>query len=137
MSTYSYTLTPDDNGTLLVLFPDVPEAAAVAESATDAPQQAADGLETALQMYIDARRPIPSPSFESGDSVTLGVSVTAKLLLSDAMVHQGIRKADMARLLGVHSPQVDRLLDLGHASKVEAVESALHALGHRLEVALA
>lgn len=137
MSTYCYTLTPDDNGTLLVLFPDVPEAAAVAETLADAPQQATEGLEAALQMYVDARRPIPSPSFESPDSVTLGVSVTAKLLLSDAMVSQGIRKADLARLLGVHSPQVDRLLNLGHSSKVEAVESALYALGHRLEVALA
>lgn len=137
MFAYCYTLTRDDNGTLLVLFPDVPEAAAVAESMVDAPKQAAEGLEAALQMYVDARRPIPSPTFESDDRVVLGVSVTTKLLLSDAMVRQGIRKAELARLLGVHSPQVDRLLDLGHASRVEALESALCALGHRLDVALA
>jgi len=137
MFTYHYTLTPDDNDTLLILFPDVPEAAAVAETEADAPEQAIEGLEAALQMYIDARRPIPAASFDGGPPVELGASATAKLLLANEMVHQGIRKADLARTMGVHPPQVDRLLDLGHASKIEAVETALMALGRRLEVALA
>jgi antitoxin HicB len=59
------------------------------------------------------------------------------LLLADEMVRQGVRKADLARLLGVHPPQVDRLLDLGHSSRIESVEAALSALGRHLEVALA
>jgi len=59
---YHYTLTPDDNGTLLIQFPDVPEAAAVAESEAEAPAQAAEGLEAALHMYLDAHRPLPIPS---------------------------------------------------------------------------
>ncbi|MFT0533302.1 type II toxin-antitoxin system HicB family antitoxin [Castellaniella hirudinis] len=137
MLTYRYTLTPDDNGTLLIQFPDVPEAAAVAETKADAPHQAVEGLEAALQMYVDARRPIPAVSFDFGEPAALGASATAKLLLADEMVRQGMRKADLARALGVHPPQVDRLLDLGHASKIEAVESALSILGRRLDVALA
>ncbi|MGB3288679.1 MAG: type II toxin-antitoxin system HicB family antitoxin [Burkholderiaceae bacterium] len=137
MLTYHYTLTPDDNSTLLIQFPDVPEAVAVAETLDDAPLQAAEGLEAALQMYVDARRPIPAAAFSKGDSVSLDASVTAKLLLANEMVHQGMRKADLARSLGVHPPQVDRLLDLGHSSKIEAIESALSVLGRRLDVALA
>lgn len=137
MLTYHYTLTPDDNGTLLIQFPDVPEAAAVAETEADALEQAVEGLEAALQMYVDARRPIPAASFDAGPPATLGASATAKLLLADEMVRQGMRKADLARSLGVHPPQVDRLLDLGHASKIEAVEAALSVLGRRLNVALA
>jgi len=137
MLTYHYTMTPDDNGTLLIQFPDVPEAAAVAETKTDAPSQAIEGLEAALQMYVDARRPIPAVSFEAGTPATLGTSATAKLLLADEMVRQGMRKADLARALGIHPPQVDRLLDLGHASKIEAVEAALSVLGRRLDVTLA
>lgn len=136
MLTYHYTMTPDDNGTLLIRFPDVPEAAAVAETEAEAQSQAAEGLEAALQMYVDARRPIPSVSFDSGEPAALGASATAKLLLADEMVRQGMRKADLARALGVHPPQVDRLLDLGHASKIEAVETALSVLGRRLDVAL-
>lgn len=137
MLTYHYTLTLDDNGTLLIQFPDIPEAAAVAETEGEAQVQAIEGLEAALQMYIDARRPIPATSFNGGPAATLDVSATAKLLLANEMVRQGMRKADLARALGVHPPQVDRLLDLGHASKIEAVEAALSVLGRRLDVALA
>ena len=46
-----------------------------------------------------------------------------------------MRKADLARLLGVHMPQVDRLLDLRHRSKLEQVEAALNAVGYRIELA--
>ncbi|TEA79626.1 type II toxin-antitoxin system HicB family antitoxin [Allopusillimonas ginsengisoli] len=137
MFIYHYTLTPDDNNTFLIQFPDIPEAAAVAESAQDAPEQAAEGLEAALQLYIDARRPIPEMRYAGGDGITLKASATAKLLLSDAMVSQGVRKADLARILEIHPPQVDRLLDLGHSSKIEMVEDALSALGEKLLVSLA
>ena len=138
MLTYCYTLTPDDNGTLLVQFPDIPEAAAVSDDEQDAGAQALDGLETALQMYIDARgRPIPIPSATGQGRVTLPALVTAKVLLSNEMVRQGIRKAEMARMLAVHMPQVDRLLDLGHGSKLEQIEAAAQQLGKRLEVSLA
>jgi len=85
MLAYHYTLTPDDNDTLLIQFPDVPEAAAVAETEALAPEQAAEGLEAALQIYVDARRPIPSVQYTDGPAVTLGALVTAKLLISSEM----------------------------------------------------
>ncbi|KAB1444943.1 type II toxin-antitoxin system HicB family antitoxin [Bordetella bronchiseptica] len=136
MLTYCYTLTPDTNGTNLVEFPDLPEAAAVSETPDDVQANAAAGLEAALQMYVDARRPIPLPSAVADGSVTLGALATAKALLSNEMVAQGVRKADMARRLGVHMPQVDRLLDVSHASKIEAVEAAFQQLGRRLDVSV-
>jgi len=33
-------------------------------------------------------------------------------------------------------PQVDRLLDLDHASRLDQAEAALSSLGHRLEVSV-
>jgi antitoxin HicB len=47
-----------------------------------------------------------------------------------------MRKADLARLLGVHMPQVDRLLDLRHRSKLEQADAALNAVGYRIEPAV-
>jgi antitoxin HicB len=44
----------------------------------------------------------------------------------------GLRKTELARRLGWHAPQVDRLLDLRHASKLEQLDQAFHALGKRL-----
>ena len=136
MLTYCYTLTPDDNGTLLVQFPDIPEATSVGNNGQDAQANAREGLEAALQMYIDARRPIPLPAAVGQGSVSLSAVPTSKILLSNEMVAQGIRKAEMARRLGVHAPQVDRLLDLTHSSKIEAVEAAFQQLSRRLDVSV-
>ena len=43
-------------------------------------------------------------------------------------------KAELARRLGWHMPQVDRLFDLKHASKMEQLEAAAGVLGKRVLV---
>ncbi len=53
------------------------------------------------------------------------------------MREEGLGKAELARRLGRHLPQVDRILDLGHASRLDQVEAALHALGRELSVEVA
>ena len=50
---------------------------------------------------------------------------------------QGIKKAELARRLGWHTPQVDRLFDLRHASRLDQIEAAAAALGRHLEVRVA
>jgi antitoxin HicB len=52
------------------------------------------------------------------------------------MQASGIRKADLARRLGVSKPQVERLLDLGHGSRLEQIEQAFRALNKRLELSV-
>lgn len=61
MFNYPVILTPDD-GTLLVTFPDVPEAITFGENEEEALLNAVDALETALSFYVDARKPLPEPS---------------------------------------------------------------------------
>ncbi len=138
MLAYPYTLTPDTNGTFLVTFPDVPEAAAVGEDADEAAIEALDGLLCALDGYFADKRPIPIPQSvqEGQNSVVLPALVTAKILLLNEMLAQGVKKAEMARRLGVHMPQIDRLLDLHHSTKLEFVEQAAAQIGKRLDVAL-
>ena len=57
-----------------------------------------------------------------------------KLGVYRAMTDQGIRKAELARRLGWHMPQVDRLFDLNHASRLDQVEAAARALGKHIDV---
>ena len=57
-----------------------------------------------------------------------------KLGFYQAMTEQGIRKAELARRLGWHVPQVDRLFDLRHASKLDQIETAARSLGRTVEV---
>jgi antitoxin HicB len=54
-----------------------------------------------------------------------------------AMREQGVGRAELARRLRWHLPQVSRVLDLRHASRMEHVEAALAALGLRLIVDVA
>ena len=61
----------------------------------------------------------------------------AKLGLYQAMTEQGIKKAELARRLGWHMPQVDRLIDLRHASKLGQIEAAANVLGKHLYVQIA
>lgn len=45
-----------------------------------------------------------------------------------------MRKSDLARMLDVHMPQIDRLLDLNHAARLDQIEAALRALGKQLVI---
>lgn len=56
-----------------------------------------------------------------------------KTLLHRGMRQQGIGKAELARRLGWHLPQVDRVLDVRHSSRLDRMDAALHAIGCHLE----
>jgi antitoxin HicB len=137
MFDYPVILTPDD-GTMLVTFPDVPEAITFGEDTDEALLQAVDALESALSFYVDDRKPLPTPSKPKRRQHTVRPSALecAKLGVYQAMTEQGIKKAELARRLGWHMPQVDRLFDLKHASKFEQIEAAAQALGRHIEVSV-
>ncbi len=53
------------------------------------------------------------------------------------MREQGIGKAALARRLHCHLQEIDRLLDLQHASRLNQLEQVFAAIEKRLEVAIA
>jgi antitoxin HicB len=135
MFDYPVTLTPDDNGTVLVTFPDVPEAITFGADADEALLQAVDALESALAFYVGDRGPLPKASAANGrPTVRPSALECAKLGVYQAMTEQGIKKAELARRLGWHVPQVDRLFDLTHASRFDQIEAAARVLGQQVEV---
>jgi antitoxin HicB len=138
MFDYPVTLTPD-GATLLVTFVDVPEAISFGEDEDEALLQAVDALESALSFYMDARKPLPAPSKPKRGQHTVRPSALegAKLGVYQAMTEQGIKKSELARRLGWHMPQIDRLFDLRHASRLDQIEAAARALGKQLEVRVA
>lgn len=134
MFDYPAILTADE-GTVLVTFPDVPEAVTFGRDEDEALLQAVDALETGLSFYVEARRPLPVPSAAEGrPTVRPSPLECAKLGVYQAMTEQGLRKTDLARRLGWHLPQVDRLFDLSHASRFDQIEAAARALGRQIEV---
>jgi antitoxin HicB len=138
MLTYPVDLQSDTNGTLLVTFPEFVEAVTYGDDESDALLRAEGALETMLAARIDDREDIPLPSPAAGrPCVVLPALTAAKVLLYRAMREAGVRKADLARRLGWHGPQIDRLLDLNHASRLDQIEAALAVLGKRLKIDLA
>ncbi|WP_374248076.1 type II toxin-antitoxin system HicB family antitoxin [Thermomonas sp.] len=137
---YPIELIPDKKaGGYTVTFPDVPEAITEGDDLDEALLRAADALETALEFYTAAGKALPKASKPKRGQHTVRPCAQAciKLGIYEAMRVQGVRKSELARRLGWHMPQVDRLLDLHHASRLEHAETALHALGRRLDVAVA
>ena len=135
MLIYPVHLEPDDNNTILVTFPDVPEAVTYGDDAADAGNHAVGALTAMFSAYMDDRQRIPMPSPLKGRSgVVLPVGISAKILLWNAMVDAGLRKADLARKLNLSPSVIDRLLSLTHASRIEQIETALAALGKTLVV---
>lgn len=132
---YPVTLERDDNDTILVSFPDFPEAHSLGEDEADALVHAQDALATAIDAYIKDRRDIPLPSaIVARHRVTTPALVEAKIRLYEAMRAAKVGKSELAKRLNWHLPQVDRLLEMRHASRLAQIEAAFRALGKRLIV---
>ena len=138
MFDYPVTLTPDE-GTEMVTFTDVPEAITFGMDEDEALLQAVDALESALTFYIEDRKLLPSPSKPKKAQKTVRPSALecGKLGVYQAMTEQGIKKSELARRLGWHMPQIDRLFDLRHASKLDQIEAAASALGKHVKLQMA
>jgi len=138
MFKYPATITKDGRD-LLVTFKDVPEAITFGKTESDALSKAVDALETGLSFYVDARQPLPKPSKAKRGQRLVSPSAleSAKLGVYQAMMNQGIKKAELARRLGWHMPQIDRLFDLKHSSKFDQIEAAATVLGCHIEITVA
>ena len=127
---------PEGNG-FVITFPDIPEAITEGDSPEEAMEYAVDALQTVLSEYINRRREIPQPKVRRGKHIRfvyLPALVEAKIGLYRTMLAGGVRKADLARRVGWQKSQVDRLLDLKHASRLDQIESAISVLHKRLTI---
>ena len=138
MFTFPALFTPAEEGGFVITFPDIPEAITQAETKEEGLSIARDCLETALEFYVDRNRPIPSSSSLRGKvAISVTPMVCMKLMIHQEMIRAGVRKTELARRMDVHLPQIDRLLGLNHASRLDQIEHALAVLGLRLMVDVA
>jgi antitoxin HicB len=133
---YSVIFQPEGDA-INVTVPDIPEAITCGYSEAEATEYAIDAIETVLGEYIRRKRDIPTPARRKGvhvRTVTLPALTQAKLALYSELRAEGIRKADLARRLGWSKNQVERLLDLNHASRIDQIEAALSAIGKKISI---
>lgn len=136
MISYRVHLKADDNGTLLVTSPDFPELTTFGETKEDALRHALSAFEEAIEARISDRKEIPASSKGRPRDirVTLPAQAAVKVLLYQSMWKDGVRKSDLARRMSIHKQEVDRILDLNHATSLAKIEHAFDVLGRRLSV---
>jgi antitoxin HicB len=112
-----------------------PEAHSYGDDVADALAHAQDALATVIDAYIKDKRAVPRPSPRvARHYVTVPALIEAKLALYEAMQTARVGKAELARRLDCHLPQIDRLLAMTHGSQFGQLEAAFQALGLRLVV---
>jgi antitoxin HicB len=128
----------DLGGEFMATCRDLPGFNSIGDSVEHALSESVDAMALILQDHIDKRQPIPKASEKKRGEywVSMPALDVAKIGLYEAMRARGLRKSDLARKLGMHAPQVDRLLDLTHKSKLEQVEAALAVVGYRVNVSV-
>lgn len=129
----------DDEGTVLVTSPDFPELVTYGEDREDALSYAVGAFSEAIAARMAHREPIPVPSKgrPSEPRVALPLQVELKVRLYQNMDELGVRKADLARRMDLHRQEIDRLLDLNHATSVAKIEKAFAVLGKTLDIKVA
>ncbi len=133
---YPAQFMPSPEGGFVVTFRDIPEAITQGDTEQEALDMAADVLLSSMDFYIEDQRLVPEPSapLEGERVIELPASAVAKLLLLNEMLRQNIKPADLARKLNTSPQTVNRLIDLHHATKIDALQSAAKALGKSLEI---
>lgn len=133
---YPVVLDAATEGGFVVSFPDVPEALTQGEDRAESLARAQDALETALEFYTAEGKALPKPRKAKRGQYVVQPSAIAsmKLAVYAAMLDSKVRKSELARRLGWHLMQIDRLLDLHHASRIDQIEVALHAMDRRLSI---
>jgi antitoxin HicB len=100
-------------------------------------EMAEDALAMILQDHIGKGQPLPRPRKLRGRklrTIYLPALQSAKVELYMAFKASGMRKAELARRLGIPKANVDRLFDLRHHSRLSQIEAALRVLGKAISV---
>lgn len=137
MRDYRARLSPDDNGTFLVVCPRLPIVATFSETEADASRHSVDAIETAIASMIDDGEDIPRPvRADKGIPVRLPAMTVLKLQLCWALRDAGITRAELARRLNWNRESVDRLVRIDHRSRLEQIEAAFAAFGQRVDISV-
>jgi antitoxin HicB len=129
----------NESDTWQITFRDFPLQQAACYKRDDVELEAQECLLTAIAIEMEEGRLVPSPSTLQAEelAIHLPVLVKLKLELHNRMLSADTSKAVLARQMGFNGAQIDRLLDIAYASKVEALEQALFLLGYEVHTSVA
>jgi antitoxin HicB len=138
MAQYQAEFKPEGDVTV-VTFPDVGYGATQGATEAEALEMAADFLVMAIGDLIKQGKELPRATARRGRKfrwIKLPALAGVKMELYRELKSSGVRKAELARRLGISRGNVDRLFDLHHSTRLELLEAAFAVLGRRLSIAV-
>ena len=139
MNEYLALFEPAEKGGFVVTFPDFDWGVTQGDTLEEAVEMAVDALEMIIADHIEKGQPLPRASKPRGRKyriIGLPARAAMKAELYRAFRESGIRKADLARRLGIPTANVDRLFDLKHRSRIDQIEAAFKAVGKQLTIGI-
>ncbi len=138
MVSYPALFEPDaETGGFVVTFPDFRYGVTQGDTPEEAAEMAQDLLEGLLLDLIEEGQDLPKPSKRRSRHyrlVSLPALQSAKVELYLAFRTSGLRKAELARRIGIPKSNLDRLFDLRHQSRFDRLEAAFAALNKHIWV---
>ena len=133
---YRIKIEAEDNGTLLVTCPALPEVTTFGDDAADAMRRAIGAIEEAIAARMADGEDVPEGHQRGPHLVRLPALTVLKVELYRQLREAGITRAELARRLGWKRKSVDRLFRLDHASRLQQLEAAFAALGQAVSVSV-
>jgi antitoxin HicB len=136
---YFAKFEPDPDGGFVVEFPDFGWGVSQGDDEEDGRRMATDLLTTMVQEHIRTGKELPKPGKFRGPKyrlIRLPASQGMKAELYLALRSSGMKKAQLARRIGISKDQMDRLLDLSRRARIEQIEAAFAALGKQLTIGI-
>jgi antitoxin HicB len=138
MEPYLALFEPDRiAGGYVVTFPDFGYGVTQGETAEEAMEMAKDLLMLTIGDFIGQSKPLPRAKHHRGSKfrpVELSALQAAKVDLYTSFLESGLKKAELARRIGIPKTHIDRLFSLRHRSRLEQIEGSFAALGKRLHL---
>lgn len=129
---YPAKIEPMKEGGVTITFRDFPEVMAKTKGDTreDVIHTASNALKSAIYPYMETRRLVPrsSTSFVGEACIGLPPSMEAKILLANGLVESGMSNKKLARLMGVRTKDVSRLMARGRIPNIDMIDSAFSSL---------
>ena len=134
---YPALFDPAPEGGYVITFPDFGWGVSQGDTEQEAREMAADLLQTLIQEHIRNGEDLPRPGKPRGRKyrmIGLRALQSAKAEMYREFMASGIRKAELARRLGISKTNVDRLFDLNHHSRLNQIEAVFNVLGKELTI---
>ena len=136
MFTFAYpaVFRRDEEGRLVVSFPDFPRSHTDGANPAEALEEAIDCLGSTIAFSMKDKRDIPRPSVAKRGQrlVPVPLWIAGKLALYWAIREKGISQSELGRRLGVRETVVRRMLDPNQHTRPEKIQSALESLGQHI-----